>query len=121
MNDARRGVARTACSVVGAYARYHTRRQSALPPPLPLPPLRALRPSTRQRERGGERAPPSSALARGGEEIEIMNDVRGDAARAARNSATSHAASFDTRPGYRSPAKAPATALNNRFLSSRFK
>ena len=28
-----------------------------------------------------------------------MNDVRGDAARAARNSVTSHAAPFGTRPG----------------------
>ena len=59
MNDVRRDVAHTACSDVGAHARYHTRRQSALPPP-PLPPLRALRPSARQRERGGERAPPRS-------------------------------------------------------------
>ena len=38
-----------------------------------------------------------------------MKDVRGDAARAARNGVTSHAALFGTRPGYRSPAKAPAT------------
>ena len=45
-----------------------------------------------------------------------MNDVRGDAARAARNGVTSHAAPFGTRPGYRSPAKAPATGLVRGFL-----
>ena len=43
MNDARGDAARAACSDVGAHARYHTRHQSALPPPPPLPPLRALR------------------------------------------------------------------------------
>ena len=62
MNDARGDVACTAYSDVGAHAHYHTRRQSALLPPPPLPPLRALRPSARQRERGGERAPPRSRV-----------------------------------------------------------
>ena len=81
MSDARGDAARAACSDVGAHTRHHTRHQSALPLPPPLPPLRALRPRIRpracERERGRAIA---SARERGGEEIEIMNDVRGDAA-----------------------------------------